>query len=414
MDKGKIQTFREQLTRLLAKYCDESTVQNIASKLNLIRDSEKDLMAQANEDAERESGQDLVEGGFVYQIIAECQLVLPKKEFLGILTEISNLCVDFGEYATAEALFSNAIETAKDGVRFFNQAAEALQKRADVLLRQARWDRAKTDLKESRRLFTRTKNELGIGKIENSLGIFMAQQGNTKESVAHFKRAASLFEKAKQTDLASTAYMNMGIVATMIGKFDEALAAYKRALPEFERAGDVPRLAELHHNLGMLFLARAEMDSALGQFDESLNCANQVHYDALIGLASLGKAAAYIRKKDFALAHLFGNRALSIFRRLSAHLSIADSYKIKGIIQRELKHYDIAELYFHSSISLNQGYNNPLNLGEAYLEIGLLHKECGDKAKAKEVFQKSLKCFQQVGAKHNIEQVREQLGSLKS
>lgn len=79
-----------------------------------------------------------------------------------------------------------------------------------------------------------------------------------------------------------------------------------------------------------------------------------------------------------------------------------------------MKHYDIAELYFHSSISLNQGYNNPLNLGEAYLEIGLLHKECGDKAKAKEVFQKSLKCFQQVGAKHNIEQVREQLGSLKS
>jgi len=163
MDKGKIQTFREQLTRLLAKYCDESTVQNIGSKLNLIRDSEEDLMAQAKKNDELEGGQDLVEESFIYQIIAECQLVLPKREFLGILTEISNLCVDFGEYTTAEALFSNAIETAKDGVRYFNQAAEALQKRADVLLRQARWDRAKMDLKESRWLFTRTKNEIGKG-----------------------------------------------------------------------------------------------------------------------------------------------------------------------------------------------------------------------------------------------------------
>jgi hypothetical protein len=62
-----------------------------------------------------------------------------------------------------EIPFSNAIETAKDGVRYFNQAAEALQKRADVLLRQARWDRAKMDLKESRWLFTRTKNEIGKG-----------------------------------------------------------------------------------------------------------------------------------------------------------------------------------------------------------------------------------------------------------
>ena len=48
-----------------------------------------------------------------------------------------------------EIPFSNAIETAKDGVRYFNQAAEALQKRADALLRQARWDRAKADLRKA-------------------------------------------------------------------------------------------------------------------------------------------------------------------------------------------------------------------------------------------------------------------------
>jgi hypothetical protein len=37
-----------------------------------------------------------------------------------------------------EYLFSDAIKTAKDGVRYFSQAAKALQKRAGVLLRQAR------------------------------------------------------------------------------------------------------------------------------------------------------------------------------------------------------------------------------------------------------------------------------------
>ena len=37
-----------------------------------------------------------------------------------------------------EIPFSNAIQIAKDGVRYFNQAAEALQKGADLLLRQSR------------------------------------------------------------------------------------------------------------------------------------------------------------------------------------------------------------------------------------------------------------------------------------
>jgi tetratricopeptide (TPR) repeat protein len=383
-------------------------------KLNKIHDSDQDLLTRAKKEPEPESEHSIIEEGFFYQISVECQLLLPKKEYIVVLIEMANLCVDFGEYATAEALFTNAIDAAKEGTRFLNQAAEALQYRANILLRQARWDPAKSDLKESRQFFARAKNNVGVAKNENALGIFTAQQGNTKESVAHFKKAASLFEKAKMTDHASTAHMNLGIVSTMIGKFDEALAAYKRALPEFENAGDVRRLAELHHNVGMLFLARAEMDSAIGQFDESLNYSNQVQYEDLIGLASLGKATAYTQKKDFPLAHVFGNKAQTIFRRLNAHLSVADTYKVKGVIQREMEHFDAAELYLNTSISLNQRYNNPSNLGEAYVEMGRLRQKNGDNAKAKQAYQKSLKCFQKVGARHAVDEVKAQLHLLRN
>lgn len=414
MEKNKIQSFREQLTRLLSKHCDVSTMRKIESILAVIRDSDKALMDQAKKGPDTEVAQDLVEESFIYQILAECENVLQPKEFISVITEIANLCVEHGEFTTAESLFGNAIEASKDGGRFINQEAEALQNRAGVMLRQARWDSAKADIKESKRLFSKTRNDIGLGKIENSLGIFMAQQGNTKESIVHFKRAASLFEKAKRVDYSSTAHMNLGIVATMRGKFDEALVAYKRALTEFESIGEVSRLAELHHNIGMLFLVRGETDSAVGQFDESLNYANQIHYEDIVGLASLGKATAYARKKDFVLAHLFGNKALSVFRRLNAHLSIADTYKVKGIIQRELKHYDAAELYFNTSINLNEGYGSPQNLAEAYVEVGILRKQVGDKAMAKQDFQKSMKYFKQVGAAHSVEQVKEHLNSLKN
>jgi tetratricopeptide (TPR) repeat protein len=414
MEKNKIQQFCDQLTQLLSKHCDELTMQKIETKLSVIRKSEKELLTQAKKILDGDAVQSLVEESFIYPSIAECQIVLPKKEFIGMVTKIANLCMEYGEFASAEALLNNAIETARDGKQFMNLAAEALQSRAGVLVRQARWEPAEDDIKESRRLFTLTKNDIGIGKNENTLGIYSAQQGKTKESIVHFRKAAALFEKTKQGDLSSTAHMNLGIVATMRGNFDEALVAYKRALPEFENAGDVSRLAELHHNLGMLFLTRTELDSAQEQFDESLNYSGQINYEDLIGLASLGKATAFARKKDFPLAQVYGNKALQIFRKLNAHLSVADTYKVKGIIQRELKHYDAAELYFNTSISLNLRYRSQVNLGEAYYEVGQLYKECNDAKKAKQVFQKSLKCFRQVGAKHNIEQVKAQMSSLKN
>jgi len=389
-------------------------LKRLSTKLNAIRDLEKGLANDAVKRDGVEAEQGLVEQNFLYQTIAECRSQLTVKNLTRLITEIATLCVDFGEYATAEALYSDALGIAGSERKNFNEAAEALQKRADVLLRQARWDAARRDLKEARHLFTRSKNEIGVGKTENSLGIFMAQQGKAREGVTHFKKAVSVFEKEKQSDLASTTNMNLGILATMMGNYDEALTAYERALPEFEREGDVLRLAELHHNLGMLFLARSEMVTAIEQFDESLVYAQQAHYEELIGLASLGKATAYAQGKDFALALLFDNRALSIFRQLNAHPSIADSYKVKGIIQRGLKQYAAAELYFHTSLNLNEGHNSPQNLGETYCELGVLYEEMGNATKARRMFQKSLQCFQQVGAKRDAERVKAMLNFQKN
>jgi tetratricopeptide (TPR) repeat protein len=413
LNKKKNKIFRERLTAVLTKYCSAAFLKSTRIKLDSIRAIEKKLADRARKRERIRVEQGVIEENFIYQIIAECRSQLTARNLLGLIIDVATLCVDFGEYATAESLYTEAVGTADREKHNSNWTAEALQKRADVFIRQARWDSAKKDLDKSRQLFIKGKNEVGIAKIENSFGIFMAQQGKAREGIIHFRKAASIFEEASKTDLASTTYMNLGILATITGNYDDALTAYERALPEFEHEGDILKLAELHHNLGMLFLARLESVSAIEHFDESLVYAHQAHYEELIGLASLGNATAYAREKDLALALWFDNKALSIFRKLNAQLSIADAYKVKGIIQRELKQYAAAELYFKTSINLNEGHKSPLNLAETHFELGLLYKETGDGAKAKRNFQQSLKYFQQVGAKKDIERAKDAMHTLE-
>jgi tetratricopeptide (TPR) repeat protein len=106
-------------------------------------------------------------------------------------------------------------------------------------------------------------------------------------------------------------------------------------------------------------------------------------------------------------------KALEIFRKLNDQLSVADCYKVKGTIQREMKKFDIADLYLRTSIRLNELYKNPLNLGETYFEYALLQKEQGKIREAKSAFKESSKYFKQIDSTQNLLKTKEQLKHLK-
>ena len=207
--------------------------------------------------------------------------------------------------------------------------------------------------------------------------------------------------------------MNLGILAIMHGKYDEAFVNFQRALPEFEQQGDLARLAEIHHNIGMLSLAKEDYKSAMKEFDESLEYSAKAKYESLWGLSYLGKAALFTKTKDFPLASVLNYKALEIFRKLNDQLSVADCYKVKGTIQREMKKFDIADLYLRTSIRLNELYKSPLNLGETYFEYGLLQKEQGKIREAKSAFKESSKYFKQIDSSQNLLKTKEQLKHLK-
>jgi tetratricopeptide (TPR) repeat protein len=400
-------SFTDGLGSLLERFCDETFFLELKSNLAKMRESEEKAVEKARD---VEAGEmSIIESSSLEHIVTACKQRLSPRDFAELLNEIAALAIRVGEFTSAKELYAELISTSSSVPKMIDLYGRALVKRAEINIRQADWKSALADLRQSKRLYSKPKNLQGLGQVESNTGIFFALQGNYKNAYSHLKKALSLFEKAEDQAMISTVLMNLGIVSNIKGQFNEAMSYYQRALPQFEKSGDVTRLPEIHHNLGMTFLSKRDFQQAINQFDESLTYSTKLSYEPMIGISLLGKASAYAKYGDHALSIAYTNNALNIFRKLNDHLSIADAYKVKGIVQRDLNNLDIAEVYFQTSIRLNKEYNNPLNLGESFYELGLLYRAKNEKQKSAEALKKALSYFKSIGAEHDAFNVKTEL-----
>jgi len=131
------------------------------------------------------------------------------------------------------------------------------------------------------------------------------------------------------------------------------------------------------------------------------------------GLAALGKANVYFKQRDLKRALRLANRSMDQFVMVNDRLSIADAYKIKGMIYREMKRFDLAESYLMTSLRLNLKLENRLNAGETYFEIAILEKARGNKTEALEALANARAAFTKVGARTEALRTLELIGQIK-
>ena len=113
--------------------------------------------------------------------------------------------------------------------------------------------------------------------------------------------------------------------------------------------------------------------------------------------------------EDLELSKAFADKAMELCYKTSDKLSVAEIYKIEGIIKRIQKNYVIAENYLNTSLRINKEYKNHLNYAETSLELGILYKEWKKPEKAKAGFRHALKYFKKIKAVHEIENIEQHL-----
>ncbi len=354
----------------------------------------------------------LVEPDKLDRLLTLCYAKLSPDALCQVLLGMGDIFKANGETMQAEEMYSMALARGAVATSSKEVLAEAYMRRGEMYSSRGLWKQSSVDLGKSRLLFRELGERKVLARVDNILGTNCAEQGKLKEAVLHFKQALMLSERTQQAQMAGVVEMNLGILSNIMGEYDTALVHYKRAQSSFEAGGEVRRLAELHHNMGMSYLSKERYQDAIREFDVSHLLASKNGHVGLMGLSSLGKAHARYCLHDLPIALQLVNQAIAAFTRCHDRPGIADGYKIKGMIHRQMQSYETAESYLQTSLRINEEINNKLNIAETWFELGLLDLKRGRKDQGVRAMEKARIVFKKVGAQREVKKIDLQIRTL--
>ena len=324
------------------------------------------------------------------RIILYAKEKLESKKFIELLLRIGKLALDEGEGDLSLEIFESGIIEARGKPETAEFLAEANLLIADVYKKKTKWALSFRHLKKSKGIYKKTGNVTGEAKCSNMLGTIYGELGNFKRAKSSFEESIELISHTKDHEAEGMIEINIGITSGVFGDYEKSRYYFIKALKNFEQVGDNKRLAEIYNNLGMLDYNAEKLKLALSKFDKSIDLCLEINYLPLLGLSFLGKAITYLKLKNLPMAALFTDKALDVCNKVKDRLSVADIYKVKGIIERELGEFKKSENFLKTSLMMNIELGNKLNEAETSVELGRLYEKLKDKKKSSECFMNAI------------------------
>ncbi len=334
---------------------------------------------------------------------------LTPSKLIEFLSSVGEVSISHGEFNSAIIVYKYLLGIAGKNIKLQNIAAHTYLALGDIFSRQANWKEALANIKKAKKLFDEQRDYKGSAKCENILGTIEGDKGNLRKAKKHFEASLSFLNPKKDNVLIGMLEVNLGILNNIQGNYDLAYTYYQRALIKYEQMHDSRRIAEVRHNLGMLLTIKEEYENALSEFDLSISVSLKLGYLPILALSYLSKAYIYTRFEDFQFAEAFAGKSLETAKKLNDRLTIADVYKIKGIIEKSRKNFSLAENYLQTSLRINTELGNLLNRAETEHELGLLFIELNKKQKADVYFKNAIAAYKEMKAFDQVKKIESYL-----
>ena len=285
------------------------------------------------------------------RIITECEKLLPEDKFSQLMVDLSQLMLFSGENSFALEIAENELNKLNSKNICTLITAEINLMISRIHWAQAYWDDCSYYISEAMQIFQSLANKPGMAKCENMLGTLYGEKGEFNDAKKHLEKALTYLKE--EEDLLSHAMIltNLGIINAIQGDYEKAVWNCKNSAEKFEKLKDTRRLSRVYHNIGMLLSRMEEYDSALEEFNKCITLSLENNYLSNCAVAYIGKAFIYTKLKNLALADAYTSKAMEIAYRINYTLSIANIYKIKGMIQNDLANFQLSEELFENSIN---------------------------------------------------------------
>ncbi|MCF8305143.1 MAG: hypothetical protein K9I71_02415 [Ignavibacteriales bacterium] len=342
----------------------------------------------------------------VHRFITYIMLRYEDKTRISILIAIGNYCIARGQYNIAADIFAVIINKFKNNPNFRLTLAYCYMETGNILACQASWKRSVTSLKTSVSLFNELNDFKGLAKSNNIIGSVYAEKGELDSAFNYFNSALGYAGKINETGVIAGIEANIGILNNMRGKFDAAYGYFNRALIRFTELNELRYMAEMRHNLGMYFLEKELFESAFHEFDESINLSVNERFMPVLALGYISKAYTYTILSDLKLAKAFNDIAAKLGYELSDKLTVAESFKIEGIINRKSGNHALGESNLQTAIRLNQELGNQINLAESQIELALLFLDLNDYNSAATLLSKAAGYYRRIGNQKQLDKIK--------
>ena len=218
--------------------------------------------------------------------------------------------------------------------------------------------------------------------------------GNFSEGIKRCKEALQISKDPFYSQIART---YLGIWSFMDGNLQDAEEALTEAFEFGKRFGAEVITANAQAFLGAVLVAKGQMSQGLKMLEE-------------LRVESLRDRNTF----NYAIAeYILGNVYLQIVRGGEERISLSTAARNIGFLIREVPFATKkAEDHFNESIKVAKEVGIKSILGQAYLNLGLLHKTKGRIDKARDCITNALGVFEQCDAKLYLKQAREALASL--
>ena len=405
MTQSLVNTFEAELKILISEYFTEEESNQIVANTELPFFDEKKSKSISNLYLNKldiqlhESQQRFT----IDRTITFAEKKLGSVEFFDFLWELGNICKISGKLNLAQEMFYKIRKNTSDK----NLLAKSLIALADIYSRKAIWTKSISLVTEAETIYKSLNDSSGIANCFNILGSISGEMGDIEKANNYFNQSLVFANESSAQELNAKIETNLGVVNSILGNTDEAVKHLETALLIYRKTNDVLRIAESYLNLGLNFLQAEDFRSAEAALNNGIAIAVENQFYSTLALLYHANSQVFIRNKSYLIAKDFSDKSLSISHYLDDKLTIADIYKVRGIIAKNLNDTKTAESYLMISLRINTSKRNSLNIAESSFELASLFKQEGKIELSKQYYLQALDYYKKCNAPDKIITIEE-------
>lgn len=331
---------------------------------------------------------------------------LESDKFYKFILELGNICIASGKINFAQEIFNKINRRSNDK----SIKAKSLIGLADIYSRRANWIRGISLVTEAESIFNENNDRLGLANCFNMLGTISGEMGEIEKAKNYFNQSLAFANESSDQELNAKIETNLGVVNSILGNTDESIIHYESAMMIYKEIGDLRRVAEVYVNIGLNFLDAGDTKSSLAALDGGIEISVENRYFGVLTLLYHAKAQVLVAEKEIISAKEFADKALSLSHNLDDKLTIADIYKHRGIIAKEMNDTNMAENYLMISLRINTSLHNSLNTAEVSFELASLYKDQDKHQQSKYYYSQAIDYFRKSKAPDRVMKIEKMFG----